>query len=563
MRSVTELFPELKGYNTDPRTRRYICPTRVVWKAGNVTGEENILNPRTSQITLGVGAGLTLANGEGGEKASILIDFGIEFPGSARMMIWAVHSPSGRANLRIRFGESVMETMADIGQKNATNDHANRDMIINVGQLSATETNESGFRFMRIDLLDDNAAVIFKSIEGIFIYRDIEYRGSFECDDELVNRIFNTAAYTTHVNMQEYFWEGIKRDRLVWIGDMGTMVMTVSNIFGYNEVVPKSLDLIRDETPIGTWMNTIPSYSIWWLLLHNEWYMSNGNLDYLMEQREYMLALLNLLCTQIGDNGAEITPEFKMLDWPNRANPQATHAGIHGMMIMAMECGQKLAALLGDEATVEKCRAAYEKLCTYIPDPNGSKQAAAFLVCSGLCDAKEMNEKLMTVNGSRGFSTFLGYYTLAAIAMAGDYKGALDCMREYWGGMLKMGATTFWEDFNIDWMENSAPIDELVPEGKNDIHGDFGGYCYIGFRHSLCHGWSSGPVPFLSRHIMGVTILEPGCKKLEIKPNLGDLKYIRGTYPTPYGDVKIYAEKQADGSVKLDISAPDEIEIEK
>jgi hypothetical protein len=112
-------------------------------------------------------------------------------------------------------------------------------------------------------------------------------------------------------------------------------------------------------------------------------------------------------------------------------------------------------------------------------------------------------------------------------------------------------------------MENSAPIDELVPEGKNDIHGDFGGYCYIGFRHSLCHGWSSGPVPFLSRHIMGVRVLEPGCKKLEIKPNLGDLKYIRGTYPTPYGDVKIYAEKQPDGSVKLDVSAPDEIEIVK
>ena len=74
MRNVTELFPELKGYNTDPRTRRYICPTRVVWKAGNVTGEENILNPRTSQITLGVGAGLTLANGEGGERhLSLLI----------------------------------------------------------------------------------------------------------------------------------------------------------------------------------------------------------------------------------------------------------------------------------------------------------------------------------------------------------------------------------------------------------------------------------------------------------------------------------------------------------
>ena len=41
--------------------------------------------------------------------------------------------------------------------------------------------------------------------------------------------------------------------------------------------------------------------------------------------------------------------------------------------------------------------------------------------------------------------------------------------------------------------ETHARIDELVPPGKKDLHGDFGAYCYVGFRHSLCHGWASGP----------------------------------------------------------------------
>ena len=34
-------------------------------------------------------------------------------------------------------------------------------------------------------------------------------------------------------------------------------------------------------------------------------------------------------------------------------------------------------------------------------------------------------------------------------------------------------------------------------EGQRDIHGDFGAFCYQGFRHSLCHGWSAGVIGFL------------------------------------------------------------------
>ena len=114
--------------------------------------------------------------------------------------------------------------------------------------------------------------------------------------------------------------------------------------------------------------------------------------------------------------------------------------------------------------------------------------------------------------------TFYGYLMLEAMACAGDYQGALDIIRSYWGAMLDLGATTFWEDFNLDWLPNAAGIDELVPEGKKDIHGDYGAYCYQGFRHSLCHGWASGPTAWLSRHILGIEILEPGCKKLRVVP---------------------------------------------
>ena len=152
-------------------------------------------------------------------------------------------------------------------------------------------------------------------------------------------------------------------------------------------------------------------------------------------------------------------------------------------------------------------------------------------------------------------------------------QGCLDCIRDYWGGMLQLGATTFWEDFDVDWMENAARIDELPQaaaeagqsaEGelaRVDVHGTYGGFCYQGYRHSLCHGWASGATPWLSENVLGVRILEPGCRKVKIEPHLGDLEWAKGTYPTPYGEISVSHVRQSDGTIATEVDAPKEVEI--
>ena len=170
---------------------------------------------------------------------------------------------------------------------------------------------------------------------------------------------------------------------------------------------------------------------------------------------------------------------------------------------------------------------------------------------------------MLSVDGSQNFSTFYGYYMLEAMAMAGNYQGAMDIISEYWGAMLDLGATTFWEDFNIEWTKNAARIDELVPDGKVDVHRTYGDYCYKGFRHSLCHGWASGPTAWLSRHVLGVEVVEPGFKKVRIVPNLGNLNWVEGTFPTPLGVIKIRHEKGQDGKIRSDIQVPEGVELVK
>lgn len=564
-------LPFQDGTNVKVRStglvHNYLTPTRIVWTSDNnsekyVINTRSILKQGTGQADLNTGTYLRLI-GDDTNKGGIILDFGKEIQGGLEI-ITSINNKNPAGKVRIRFGESVAEAMSDIGgEGGATNDHAMRDFIVTLPWLGRLTVGDSGFRFARIDVIDPDMEIEIKEISAVFAYRDIPYLGSFRCNDERLNRIWLTGAYTVHLNMQDYLWDAIKRDRLVWVGDLHPEVMTINTVFGYNDVVPKSLDLARDITPLPAWMNGISSYSMWWIIIHRDWYLYQGNLEYLKEQQEYMSRLLKLLSEKIDKDGKEILDGNRFLDWPSSENPETIHAGLQSMMVMTFEAGEELSKTLNDKESEKLCQSTLKKLRKYIPDITSSKQAASLLGLSGLIAPEKANDEVLAQNGVHGMSTFYGYYMLNARAKAGDYKGALDNIREYWGAMLDLGATTFWEDFDINWMKNAARIDEVVPEGKVDVHASYGGYCYKGYRHSFCHGWASGPTTWLSRYVLGVEPLEAGCKKVRITPNLGDLKWVEGSFPTPYGVIEIKHTKQADGRIESEINAPEGIVVVK
>ncbi len=552
-----------QSVRTTVLTQKFLSPTRIVWKSDEtgkqVLNAESILNPGIGQADLNQGKYLTLINDQD-LKAGLILDFGCEIQGGIEI-VTTINNQNPTGRIRIRFGESVSETMSETGPGGATNDHAMRDFTMQLPWLGRQIIGESGFRFMRIDLLDPDTKVEIKEISAVLRYRDIPYLGSFTCNDERLNKIWMTGAYTVHLNMQDYLWDGVKRDRLVWVGDMHPEVMTINSVFGANEVVPKSLDLARDLTPLPNWMNGISSYSMWWLLIHRDWYYYHGDLAYLKQQQNYMVDLLNLLSTKIDANGKETLDGNRFLDWPSSENQEAVHAGLQSMMVMTFEAGADLCEIMGDKETAKLCHASVEKLKKHVPGMAESKQAAALLAMSGLVTPAQANNEVLARDGVHKMSTFYGYYMLIARAIAGDYQGAMDNIRDYWGAMLDLGATTFWEDFDIDWTKNAARIDELVPEGKVDIHKTYGGYCYEQFRHSFCHGWASGPTSWLSQYVLGVKVLEPECKTMKLEPHLGDLQWVKGTFPTPYGVVEIEHRKLENGEVKTTYKAPKGVKV--
>ena len=54
--------------------------------------------------------------------------------------------------------------------------------------------------------------------------------------------------------------------------------------------------------------------------------------------------------------------------------------------------------------------------------------------------------------------------------------------------------------------------------------------------------------------------MEPGFKKVKITPCLGNLCWMKGNVPTPFGVIKVIVSKQ-EGKERIEVSAPSEIEI--
>ncbi len=559
----TDYSHKASNAQIDTRVRAYIPPTRIVWQSDTqnktIINSEALLQTGNGQADL-EGRNLCQLLGEEGNNPALLLDFGKELHGGLQL-VTGMFEGKDPIHVRVILGESVSEAMSPIAGSTATNDHALREFTLALPWLGKIEIGNSGFRFAKIELLDADRQLKLKEVRAISIYRDLPYVGTFRSNDERLNEIWSTGAYTVHLNMQDYLWDGIKRDRLVWVGDMHPEVRTIFSVFGYNDIVPKSLDLIQEITHLPDWMNGISSYSMWWIILQHEWYLQYGDQQYLEKHQDYVFGLLDVLKQKIDPDGKEILDGHRFLDWPTSTNKEAIHAGLQALMVMTFNAGAALAEIMDEKERLLEYKAISQQLKQHVPDPNGNKSAAALLALSGLKDAKEVNRQVLAVDPTQNVSTFYGYYVLEARAMAGDYEGAMEVIRKYWGGMLDLGATTFWEDFNLDWASNAGRIDEITPAGKADIHGDFGDYCYVGLRHSLCHGWASGPTSWLSKHVLGIEVLEAACKKVRVNPHLGDLKWVEGSYPTPYGPIRVKHIKLADGKVESIIIAPDEVEI--
>jgi hypothetical protein len=118
---------------------------------------------------------------------------------------------------------------------------------------------------------------------------------------------------------------------------------------------------------------------------------------------------------------------------------------------------------------------------------------------------------------------YMQFYELEALCTMGEQKEVLKQMKNYWGGMLSLGATSFWEEYDA----SKKGAEHYAMYGRE-------------FGKSLCHAWGSSPIYLLGKYYLGVKPTSPGYATYSIEPNLGGLEWMQGKVPTPSGEISLY-----------------------
>ena len=121
---------------------------------------------------------------------------------------------------------------------------------------------------------------------------------------------------------------------------------------------------------------------------------------------------------------------------------------------------------------------------------------------------------------------YMRFYELEALCQMGMQEHVLGEMKSYWGGMLRLGATTFWEKYN--------------PEEQGTGHLAMYGRPY---GKSLCHAWGASPIYIIGRYFLGVRPVKPGYEEYEVRPVLAGLEWMEGDVPTPFGKIHVRIDK--------------------
>jgi hypothetical protein len=154
-----------------------------------------------------------------------------------------------------------------------------------------------------------------------------------------------------------------------------------------------------------------------------------------------------------------------------------------------------------------------------------------FAIIYGYANSQEtlaIREHVMLNKNIEKITTpYMRYYELESLCMMGLHHMVLNEIRNYWGGMLREGATTFWEKF----VPEESGIQHLAMYGRP-------------YGKSLCHAWGASPLYLLGKYFLGVRPIKPGYKEFEIRPTLGGLQWMKGTIPTPNGEIQISIDPQ-------------------
>ncbi|TDZ36681.1 hypothetical protein C8035_v005084 [Colletotrichum spinosum] len=449
-----------------------------------------------------------------GKGDDFILDFGIHMVGyvSLRLESRGSHMDAP-CRLRLTFGESPLDVT--LGMENVQTWISISwlpDEVINIDmcpELVALKRRYS-FRFLRVEVVDTSPKykVAFSDVkcECVSAVGQNQTLESPRFTDGLLQKIDHVSISTLRDCMQTVFEDGPRRDRRLWSGDLRLQALANYSTFkDYNLVkrcVFQFAAVVREDGSVPACVFEQPQLT--------------PSTDYIVDYDALFAAIVNDYVAASGDTAAgdELWPTvlgcvkrsishldpttyvfdenkgdgWNFLDW----QPGLEHsAGGHGVLLYCLKAANSLAVVLGKEPPfldlVAKMREAAEAFLSpdnvFISGPKSqvSYASASWLVLAEAFPRDVAQEALLNTlahpEALKPLTPYLWHHVCDALATVGLYDKCVEIMTEYWGGMVRAGADTFWECYNPE-------------DPKASPYGDVR-------NNSFCHAWSCTPTYLL------------------------------------------------------------------
>ncbi len=328
--------------------------------------------------------------------------------------------------------------------------------------------------------------------------------------------IYEVGVKTLAECMQTVYEDGPKRDQRLWIGDLYLEAQANTYSFERHELTRRCLYLLAAlAAPDGklyanvferpTPHPQLGSYCLSYNLLFNaallDYVKTTGDVQtaedlWCVAHNQMEDALSYVDSRGIFDRNSKGGFVWLFFDWRNGYEESTS---MQGLTVFALDRTLELARLIGREkevahwsAKAQQMRKAarkylYDKpLGLYVsgPERQVSYLSQVWAILSGIATPKEgcaLLDRLAAMpDAIRPGSPYGNHYLVEAMIRCGRTEQAYDFVVDYWGGMVKKGADTFWEVYDPN-------DDYLSPYSFHPMN-------------SYCHAWSCTPVYFIHRY---------------------------------------------------------------
>ena len=460
----------------------------------------------------------------------MLYDFGRETFGYVRLsgLVGVAH---------IYYGESREEAL--------DKDHCETLDIVSPHQ----ELGSKAFRYVYVKTAD-NSHYDSLSMDYEYAPYDESHSGTFACSDKLLNKIWEVGAYTMDLTTREFFLDGIKRDRWTWSGDAIQSYLMNYYLRFDTECVKRTIRQLRGKDPVTAHINTIMDYTFYWFKSILDYYQYTGDLTFISEMYPKMCTLMDYVLERTNSDGLVEgkADDWIFVDWVDfpmhKRGVLAFEQILFYKALMTMHtCAtllhqtdpyQQLAEnVIGKTRKLlwnDDCQAWEHAIEEGEINHQITKFPNMFAILYDIVDdatKRNIVDSVMENNKIDPITTpYMRFYELEALCMMGRQTQVLQEIRNYWGGMLREGATSFWEKY--------------IPSEQGTEHLAMYGRPY---GKSLCHAWGASPVYLLGRYFLGIQPTQPGYATWEARPYLADLEWMEGRVPTPNGIIHIRMER--------------------